>query len=368
MASVLIHIGVGKTGTTYLQHALAASRESLRPINYPKIGRGPSHNHLMLLYPPYEKLPRGLVMRFTDPDEREEMKNSVRSNLRAAFEGDTPILLSGEYFSEMTDEEVAAFIADLRAYGASRIGVICYIREPSSLYLSRVQQSLKYSHEYPNPFTVQYDFLNVVQRWEAVADGGMIVRPYDRRQLVDGDILTDFFGQVREFFEVDFDLKANPSETNESMHVEAMILLRDMALEQMNASEPDDFASRGRRLSLVKRSSAKLKGHLTKPKLRPEYVAAVRKSHAGEMRLLEARYGIRFPETAAEPLSSQESSAEPDTPSLEELLVTYSEDGLERLRQDVTRRRLRVRTGLGKKTRALVSDILRSLRLIKRKI
>lgn len=129
--SVLVHIGMHKTGTTALQSILAGARAYLaeRGIIYP--GPGNAHHHLAFsLLGPTARLGRATV-----PEGQDWQ---TLTSAAAANPGRT--VLSSEFFSRAEPEAIQNFVD---AIGRDRVHIVMGVRYLGAVGLSAWQQSLK---------------------------------------------------------------------------------------------------------------------------------------------------------------------------------------------------------------------------------
>lgn len=132
-APVILHIGLPKTGTTYLQrtlHKAFAGREDA-PIDYPDTG---FYNHQIALYEPI-----GRHLPWSAKPGAPSLWQRLRERL--AEPGRVPVLLSAEALCALDTEGVAAFRELLAGRPVSRIVVT--VRPLASLLPSHWQQNLK---------------------------------------------------------------------------------------------------------------------------------------------------------------------------------------------------------------------------------
>ncbi|WP_374674994.1 hypothetical protein [Ideonella sp.] len=133
-AAVLLHIGLPKTGTTYLQRTFHAAwaGQACPPVDYPEAG---FYNHQVALYEPLARfLP--WTARRGHPDRWRELQAAMQRDT-----GGVATLLSAEALSALSDEGVASF-RDL--LGGRPVGrIIITVRPLASLLPSHWQQNMK---------------------------------------------------------------------------------------------------------------------------------------------------------------------------------------------------------------------------------
>lgn len=204
---LIVHIGPFKTGTTSIQGTLHAN-SSLLSAN----GIVPFHvgaKQILDLYVRYakpEKVIKGNVaMVLGDKDEAmlhsEACWRQLETSIRASS---APIgILSSEHFSELGKPE--AFFHRLSGF-TDKITVISYVRDPVDLFVSGFQEEVKGKGSIVldrpvEKFRLRYRrFLTFSSA--AVGRENLIVRNFDRRNLLNGDVVADFMSLVARFHPV----------------------------------------------------------------------------------------------------------------------------------------------------------------------
>lgn len=143
----VVHIGLHKTGTTALQHALFTNRDRLRrehAVLYPDIGA----NHSVWLYSLFGSSPhtyppnvkQGMSTPASAAARNEERARRLEELLDQS--GAHSLLLSGEDLSLLTGPEVAEFGSWIRRHCRS-VRVAVMLREPVSWFTSLAQHAVK---------------------------------------------------------------------------------------------------------------------------------------------------------------------------------------------------------------------------------
>lgn len=195
---VIVHAGCPKTGSSAIQGYLHRNRVRLRHrsgIVYPDCG---TQGHWRIaaalktrrtVSEPDQSDQGHLVRRFDD-GSAERVLAGIRTVI-GQVEPDEYLLLSQENFS---DHRSATALMEFLGSIVSAIDVtfVAYVRDPVSLYPSFVQQMLKNDSlpeapgEWVNPHPIR------VRKLASVVQRPPILRAFDRRLLVDGDVVTDF--------------------------------------------------------------------------------------------------------------------------------------------------------------------------------
>ncbi|MBL4626949.1 MAG: hypothetical protein JKY00_02730 [Roseicyclus sp.] len=140
---VVMHVGLGKTGTRTIQTTLAGNRRSLAQLGVVYPGADLAHHDLLALI--HHKgaghfwyTRRGLDARAAHAAAQRQM-----SALRAAAATQAPtIILSSEYFQTLRAPQIADFDRQIAALGY-QLETLCYIRAPLAHTASRIQQGVK---------------------------------------------------------------------------------------------------------------------------------------------------------------------------------------------------------------------------------
>lgn len=192
--TLLLHIGMGKTGTTALQEFFWDNRAALALLDvcYPEIGAQSAAHHLISPCRLQDLVDIGWV--FLAPQEWIAQVQALPQSR---------ILMSSELMFSADAEKVADFLAAVRA--AFDVKIVVYLRRPDNAIMAAFNQQAKAGTQIRGIDAVlkarlpSFAYLDVLQRWEAGSAGGegaMIVRPYERSQLKDGDIRADFLSHV----------------------------------------------------------------------------------------------------------------------------------------------------------------------------
>ncbi|MEG6509456.1 hypothetical protein V6C03_10790 [Methyloligella sp. 2.7D] len=186
-----LHIGLGKTGTTSLQTFFWANRKPLAKygILYPTTGAVAGAHHLLSPHiPPFLKDVWDFV-----PTSKWAPELAQAANM--------PVLLSSELTSSAKPDVVARFGEELLPYFDTK--VIIYLRRQDHLIVAGYSQQIKAGTQkmdiggaFARLFG-QFDFKARLMPWiEAFGAENLILRPYERRQLIGGDIRKDFLSGI----------------------------------------------------------------------------------------------------------------------------------------------------------------------------
>lgn len=204
MAELIIHIGTQKTGTSVLQEFMSKNRERLvgQDVNYPLWGRGleqsaGQHAHHMLAH---HWGPGWLSDRFSTDEIVRAWAGFVETLSKQA---DRKFIISSEHFYKVgvTDPSVPKAIKEsLPADVDAKI--VIYFRRPDQFALSNWAHGIKTIRDFRTTFrdyvesstlSALLSYRKNVALWQdAFGEENVIVRAYDRKVFLNGNILDDF--------------------------------------------------------------------------------------------------------------------------------------------------------------------------------
>ena len=184
MASLTLHIGTRKTGTTFLQHTLADSREVLaeQGVTYPVMSRQPTHTRLIFTFlaskgdgprrRAYNVLDQGAALAEIDAQLAQEVEPGSRW------------LMSSETAARLTEPEMTAMLEFLGKYFDS-VRVIVYFRRQEFLIESFYSQLVKVGRTQKMNWDADYatfsgrSLLGIYEQWVgALGADAVTARPY----------------------------------------------------------------------------------------------------------------------------------------------------------------------------------------------
>ena len=229
---LFLHIGTSKTGTSFIQGSLAASRDKLAEAG--------------ICYPGPQQSQFWLVSHFHDAPETIGLNIKRGYGDRAAIRADTgrylkrlddelndksfdSLILSSEYFSILDADALRELVGHF-GKRVSQTTVVCYVRHPVSHAASAIQQDVKTGHRtlkegFAEPRFSRFSKL-LPKFIEVFGKDNVIVRPFDYDALREGDVRTDFCNVVG----LDPALiEESATFRNESVSAEAALLLNALA-------------------------------------------------------------------------------------------------------------------------------------------
>lgn len=218
MTKFIVHIGDGKCGSSSVQKSLFDAREALltHGILYATTTPNQGHFNLATL--------AGKTLRSADDTAKKSALDTialVRENVRP----DSTVLLSAENFFNLKPEsliEVLRLISD----DIEQVDLIAYLRAPDSMYLSLVQQILKGDSRFTMPHKFARTVDKILRRWERSPQiNSLIVHKFDRRALVNRDVVDDFCAILRDLTQQS-DITLPHASENATLSAEQMIVLQ----------------------------------------------------------------------------------------------------------------------------------------------
>jgi hypothetical protein len=186
--TLILHVGMGKTGTTAIQRAFWTNRAILSRagIAYPEIGAIATAHHLISPYVP----PHLVDLHGWNPLAPVDWIN------RVAALPEPVVVMSSELISSASPDQVVAFCAALLPVFDLRL--LLYLRRQDDMIAATYAQAVKVGIKRP-PLSMMLDsepeLLDYALRlapWEAaLGRNRIIVRPYERSQFHQGDLIRD---------------------------------------------------------------------------------------------------------------------------------------------------------------------------------
>lgn len=261
MAVLWLHVGTRRTGTTSIQHTCRRSVAVLRDagLEYPGADWGPH-----------------------------QVSTATRKGGAAEWIEKLPtgcdVLLSSESFGKTTLEQRIA-LAGLIVPRWSHVRVVMYCREPVSFATSVAQQGVRRRGR-PLDVAVRkpiiYHFRDQLEAWiAAFGRESMIVRKFDRRSMIGGDVVDDFFHIIGYAHLL-------PRLTRVTENVATSLEGLQAIAEHIRKHGPGAGSRHDKTIARL----MKMPG--TRLTLPPETVREVLARSAGNLAYLEAEFGITF--------------------------------------------------------------------------
>lgn len=182
MTKIFIHIGIHKTGTSAIQDFLVLNRKELSKHGalYPqKTRRDYFETRGGKTIAPVEKF------------------KHYEKLVRRGRKKDKHVILSNEAFWLMDDP---APVKTAMGSGVETV-IICYLRRQDNFIQSYYNQEVKHDGNYKEIMVYQppatLDYYKLLGRWASVfGKENIIVRPYEKQQFINQDLIVDFLTLV----------------------------------------------------------------------------------------------------------------------------------------------------------------------------
>ena len=217
MATLYLHIGMPKTGSTAIQNAFADGKEHLAGRGVGYFDLGTNHSSLFkALFRGEKEKPKKIPKFFRKTLDAESRRAGVdREALVQAFDralaaNTMPkLVMSAEMLFWFRPKHVAAVKAHLSPY-FDRIRIVAYVRDPVSWASSNVQQIMKHTkqtlEEVCDPKAIAAGESPIVPAYRAGLESyiqlfgreAVDIRLFDRGSFVGGDLISDFCAAVGE--------------------------------------------------------------------------------------------------------------------------------------------------------------------------
>lgn len=262
--AVVVHVGMGKTGTSTIQATFHRSRKLLRRqgILYPRSPGKRRHTRLGLAMQPDPERPR------TSAGWRRQ-EASTPAELRPAFEealfaelgqGEQHVVFSDEALLAATPEGIDN-MRELFDRMASRVRVVAYLRRQDDHLCSRYQQVVKREGEVRTlaeratlDMSRVYDYRAQLEAWrDRMRPDELVVRTFEPAHFEGGSLVSDFVAATG--LDVDAGSLADLTTKNESLDAESVEFLRLLNLVHRQRDEVPAIPVVGRMVRRLQRSS-----------------------------------------------------------------------------------------------------------------
>jgi hypothetical protein len=195
---ILVHMGMGKTGTSSLQQSLSTASENLRDkgVFYPRFRpQDVAHHLLVALCGDPNRIPPLNLREVGGPEAAVAQAKAAWEAVRREVEARRPevLVFSSEHLILSTDRDDKANLVSYLSELSDDIVPIVYVRHPVHDFRSNVQQRLKSSNRPFLPHGIRIK--NAVLDTEAEFPSPIQLVAFDRQVLQGGDIISDFAGR-----------------------------------------------------------------------------------------------------------------------------------------------------------------------------
>lgn len=289
---VVVHAGMPKTGTSAVQRAWRG--HAAPEFEYGDLGRANHSLPLLTIFEDPDTLarhqglwPRGAAALDRLPEERRNLAARLDAQLGRLRGTDTTLLLSAETLWSARAAGAVGRLADHLRARADEVRVLAYIRPPLSYAASAFQQRLKGVGGSPGFDLARLwpGYRRAVGTLDAAFGAeAVILRPYDRARLAEGDVVADV-GAVLGLPPPEVRPAANPA-----LPAEAVAVLYALRREGLGLPQGYESALRDGQ-ALIAGLRALGRSRLT---IHPEAWAPVAAAYADDLAWIEARLGARL--------------------------------------------------------------------------
>ena len=204
---IILHIGTEKTGTSSIQKFCLDNRRQLlrRGVYYPLSPADHLGNHVKLSayfqnggWVRHLRRDLGIITSQQLKRFRKHFLFHLTGEL--SHHTDKTVLFSNEHLSMCHDDDEIANLAGLLREFTNDIKILVYLRRQmdkhATLHATRIvrgEPGLKLDLTPAHLTAPNFDYLSMLDRWARVfGKRNVTVRPFERQQLVDGDVVKDF--------------------------------------------------------------------------------------------------------------------------------------------------------------------------------
>ena len=199
----ILHIGLEKTGSTALQHALAEGREPLRAAGIDTYPHGTSHTDLVVAAG-YAGGAVGRTLRARGggaPEGRARLVDAARARLGSFLDvSDAPTVLFSTEFASLMEAEEVTWVRDWLRPRFARMRIVAYVRPPAEWVRSRIKERVRGGlalggphHGGPDASFAPDMARRHLGRWiDAFGASAVEIRDARRAALRGGDVVADF--------------------------------------------------------------------------------------------------------------------------------------------------------------------------------
>lgn len=230
----VIHIGYPKTGTTALEKFLTLTREKIfkeKRIYYPisggSMGEVKELSHYPLAFYISPKIVGGNMKVY------EMLFQQLKEEIGNLKDVDTVLLSSEHFIARLHPKNFSRFLFDISEhFKPDEILIVLYIRRQDLAVESAYKQAVVDNtvresqdiNDLIEQFTIRFNYYATITKLKEIAESiknaRVIPLIYDRKKMVNGNIISDFFKNI---FNIDIDVKL---EARKSLSAESAVALR----------------------------------------------------------------------------------------------------------------------------------------------
>lgn len=294
----IVHIGMPKAGSTSLQNSLADTRGLMikEGVLYPLI-KGMGNNHFLLGAMLSGRLSDYRIYKnIYNNNDYAKIKSSFLKSINKQINSYKPkvIILSAESLSPYPVCKRAQVLYTILKNWTDEISIVYYVREPVTLYISTIQQQLKASSKFDNPYEFNANYQNTIKEYEKVFPGKIIILPFEPSNFFNNSIYHDFIiNNLPELFnrikDINFSIK------NRSLDVETSYCIQKFRI--FNYPENDDEFNISTNLynKILLDTQIEIKQETNnKKKLKDKYKEIILKNNYDDLVWMKNKYNIIF--------------------------------------------------------------------------
>ncbi|WP_237061657.1 hypothetical protein [Microbulbifer zhoushanensis] len=294
MKKLLLHIGTGKTGSSSIQRVFSDLSRSrgLRDLTYPVLSKKTNHNEITTIFQTHQRCAREFRSKYPDDDLKfRRFVSKIESKFRNYLFSEDNLVVSSEYLSGFNEGEVADFASYLRDFNFDQIKVLIYLREPSSYYLSAVQQRIKASHTFESPTSFFFDYVSIIKRWKRFFPDTEI-REFDPKELINGSVVADFIDVCGRFLGCEFNsVEGSFTSSNQSLSAAGMRFLQTYRSVCHSGRDNQINAATNQLIKMVQEVEKSRSARSCKPRLSHQVERIIRCNHSEQVKELRKLLG-----------------------------------------------------------------------------
>lgn len=190
----ILHIGSGKTGSSSVQGTLSQYfKNTIHPdFVFPSVGGLPNNQTFRLAFCNLDQTPINIRVRFRDDISAfRAWQASIKEDFFKETRSQKSAIISSEFLFLSKGLEVSSICDFLNTCGFTDIIACCYLRDPSSYFLSVAQQCIKTRPQIPSINNKVYDIIGALESWSPFVSA-IYCREFSISKLVNHSIIDDF--------------------------------------------------------------------------------------------------------------------------------------------------------------------------------
>ncbi len=190
LKNIILHIGLGKTGSTAIQRTLADNVDLLESCGVLYSG-GTGHNDTGLALA-FSEVIRSTLNRNSGRKQKRNLGYLEKLQQRAKSTSADHLILSHEGLIHLTVAELPVLQEFLKGL-SERVTVALYARDPFSYALSAISQRVKTGRRASGGSSPIVEYQDIIERWSVFfGREALEVRLFSRDVFPDGDVVLDF--------------------------------------------------------------------------------------------------------------------------------------------------------------------------------